>query len=113
MAECVIGTPDGPHSNITGLGTARVTWQPVKDVLIYHCTVQEIDEPNIRPASYNVSDNKLDVQDILPCSTYLISVSSFNKFLVLSESTETHSPPTAFLSDMQNMILRGKRVQMP
>ncbi|XP_034066039.1 uncharacterized protein LOC117542456 [Gymnodraco acuticeps] len=84
----LVQPPTGLTATSTGLGTARVTWQPVKDVLIYHCTVQDIDEPNIRPASYNVSDTKLDVQGILPCSTYLISVSSFNKFLVPSESTE-------------------------
>lgn len=84
----VVQPPMDLTATSTGLGTARVTWQPVKDVLIYHCTVQDIDEPNIRPASYNVSDTKLDVQGILPCSTYLISVSSFNKFLVPSESTE-------------------------
>uniref|UniRef100_A0A8P4G5R4 Fibronectin type-III domain-containing protein n=1 Tax=Dicentrarchus labrax TaxID=13489 RepID=A0A8P4G5R4_DICLA len=72
----------------TGRGTARITWDPVKDVLMYRCVILDIDEPNNKPSVYNVSDTKLDVHGILPCSTYRISVSSFNKFLVPSESTD-------------------------
>nr|XP_046247875.1 uncharacterized protein LOC124060678 [Scatophagus argus] len=72
----------------TGLDSARVTWQPVKDVLLYQVTVRDSNEPTSLPSVYSVSDTKLDVQGILPCSTYLISVSSFNKFLAPSESTD-------------------------
>ncbi|XP_039984445.1 uncharacterized protein LOC120790698 [Xiphias gladius] len=72
----------------TGRSTARVTWQPVKDVLIYRVAIQNLDEPTSGPSVQNVTDNKLDVHGILPCSTYLISVSSLNMFLVPSEPTD-------------------------
>nr|XP_020513608.1 fibronectin type III domain-containing protein 7-like [Labrus bergylta] len=84
----LVNPPPGVTASQTGLGTARVTWQPVEDVLLYRVALQDIDEPNSPPSVYNVTDTKLDVQGILPCSTYLISVSSFNKFLVPSEPTD-------------------------
>ncbi|CAB1419900.1 unnamed protein product [Pleuronectes platessa] len=71
----------------TGPFTARVTWQPVKDVLVYNCILQNLDEPTSPPSVHNVTDTKLDVTGILPCSTYLITVASFNAFLVPSEPT--------------------------
>jgi len=67
--------------------TARVMWQPVQDVLLYQVTIQDLDEPTNQPSLYNVSDTKLDVGDVRPCSNYLISVSSFSEFLVPSEPT--------------------------
>lgn len=80
-----------PPVNITAtqisVNTARVTWQPVKDVLIYRATIQYLDDPTSKPLVQNVSDTKMDVQGILPCSTYLISVSSLSQFLVPSEPT--------------------------
>ncbi|KAM3619535.1 uncharacterized protein V6R79_009801 [Siganus canaliculatus] len=72
----------------TGRGSARISWLPVEDVLLYHVVIRDIDEASSPPTVYNISDTQLDVQGILPCSTYLISVSSFNKFLVPSEPTE-------------------------
>ncbi|CAJ1061142.1 uncharacterized protein LOC117806306 [Xyrichtys novacula] len=80
--------PVGVQATQTGLGMARVTWQPVEDVLLYSVIVRDVDDPGSRPKVYNVSDTRLDVQGILPCSTYLISVSSFNKFLIPSEPTD-------------------------
>lgn len=78
-----------PPANITvmqtGRNTARVTWLAVEDVLKYRVTVQDTSEPGSHWLEFNVSDTKLDVHSILPCSTYLISVSSFNTFLVPSE----------------------------
>lgn len=71
----------------TGRGMAKVIWEPVEDVLLYRIAIRDMDEPN-SPTLYNVTDTKLDVQGILPCSTYLISVSSFNKFLLPSEPTD-------------------------
>ena len=119
--------------------TAKVTWQPVEDVLVYHCIIQNLDEPTSPPSVHNVTDTKLDVKGILPCSTYLISVSSFSAFLLLSEPTDftyttnSESAPRAklisvtlwlgsrsailseaLLSDVQNVILGvGERIQRP
>lgn len=84
----VVEPPVSVIATQTGRSTARVTWQPVEDVLIYQVSIRDIDEPTSRPSVYNVTDTMLDVQDILPCSTYLISVSSFSKFLVPSEPTD-------------------------
>ncbi|KAL7397583.1 hypothetical protein ABVT39_024505 [Epinephelus coioides] len=72
----------------TGRGTARVTWQSVEDVLLYRVSVQDTDDPSSPPSVYNITDTQMDVHGILPCSTYLISVSSFNKFLLPSEPTD-------------------------
>ncbi|KAK2835181.1 hypothetical protein Q5P01_015665 [Channa striata] len=80
-----------PPVNITATqtnrNTARVTWQPVKEVLIYRVTIQSLDDPTSKPSVQNVTDTKMDAQGIFPCSTYLISVSSLSKFLVPSEPT--------------------------
>ncbi|XP_067369826.1 mucin-3B [Channa argus] len=80
-----------PPVNITATqtsrSTARVTWQPVKEVLIYRVVIQSLDDPTSKPSVHNVTDTKMDAQGIFPCSTYLISVSSLSKFLVPSEAT--------------------------
>ncbi|XP_061636365.1 fibronectin-like isoform X2 [Phyllopteryx taeniolatus] len=79
--------PVGVTVTQTGRETARVMWLPVEDVLLYHVEVQNIDEPNNEPTVYNVSDTSVDLDTILPCSTYTISVSSFSWFLMPSEPT--------------------------
>lgn len=84
----VIEPPVDVTATQTGRGTARVTWRPVEDVLLYQVTIRDIDNPSSQRSVYNVSGTKLDVQGILPCSTYLISVSSFNNFLKPSEPTD-------------------------
>lgn len=80
--------PLGVTVTQTGRGTARVTWQPVEDVLLYHVAMRDVEEPVSSLTVHNVSDTKLDVQGILPCSTYLISVASFNMFLIRGEPTD-------------------------
>lgn len=84
----VIKPPVSVTATQTGRGTARVTWLPVEDVLLYQVTIRDIDEITSLPKVYNVTGTKLDIQGILPCSTYLISVSSFNNFLTPSEPTD-------------------------
>lgn len=66
----------------------KVTWRPVENVLLYQVTLRAPNDPNSQPSVYNVSGTTLEVGNIRPCSNYLISVSSFNKFLVLSEPTD-------------------------
>lgn len=83
----VVQPPVGVETTQTHAGTARVTWDPVENVLMYQVAVQNLDEPTKKPSVYNVTDIKLDINGILPCSDYLISVSSFSKFLQLSEPT--------------------------
>lgn len=68
-----------------GQGIARVTWAPVTDVLMYLVVVRNVDEPTSLPFVKNVSSTMLDVNGILPCTTYLISVSSYSIFLRPSE----------------------------
>ncbi|XP_040040842.2 uncharacterized protein fndc7b [Gasterosteus aculeatus] len=72
----------------TGSDSARVTWQPVEDVLLYKVSIQDIDKPTRPPSVYNVTDTKVDVKGIFPCTTNLISISSYSKFLVPSEPTD-------------------------
>lgn len=126
--SAVIKPPVNISVTQTGWSAVRVTWEPVQDVLKYQVKVRVIDDPTMQPSQHNVSDTHLSVQGILPCSTYLISVSSFNNFLMLSEPTDytytTNSELTellprswlvsrsailskASLSDMENIILRG------
>ncbi|XP_047442067.1 uncharacterized protein LOC125008801 [Mugil cephalus] len=80
--------PVGIKAVQTQLDTARVTWEPVKDVLLYRFVMVDTDNPASRPFMYNVTGTRVDVRGILPCSNYRISVSSFNKFLVPSEPTD-------------------------
>ncbi|XP_039456734.1 fibronectin type III domain-containing protein 7-like [Oreochromis aureus] len=84
----LVQPPVGIAATQTSQVTARITWEPVNTVLIYHVRIRNLDDPNSQPSLYNVSDTKLDVPGILPCSTYLISVSSYSMFLVLSEPTD-------------------------
>ncbi|XP_006797927.2 uncharacterized protein LOC102776891 [Neolamprologus brichardi] len=81
-----------PPVGITAIQTnqvmARITWEPVNTVLLYHVKIRNLDDPSSQPSSHDVPDTKLDVQGILPCSTYLISVSSYSTFLVASEPTD-------------------------
>lgn len=84
----MIEPPTGVTATENGRGTVRVRWLPVEDVLLYQVTIRNLDEPASRPNFNNVTGTKLDVQGILPCSTYLISVSSFNNFLMPSEPTD-------------------------
>lgn len=69
----------------TGWSAVSVSWHPVQNVLMYQVKIWVIYDPTRQPSVYNISDTHLSVQGILPCSTYLISVSSFNNFLMLSE----------------------------
>ncbi|KAL2090270.1 hypothetical protein ACEWY4_014958 [Coilia grayii] len=79
-----------PPGNITavqtGSRTARIRWEPVKKVLLYRVVIVDISR-NTRNTAFrtNVSTTTVDVDNILPCSSYEISVSSFNMFLVPGE----------------------------
>lgn len=100
--SAVIEPPVNISVTQTGWSAVRVTWHPVQDVLMYQVKIRVIDDPTRQPSVYNISDTHLSVQGILPCSTYLISVSSFNNFLMLSEPTDytytTNSKLTELLS---------------
>lgn len=86
--SAVVEPPVNISVTQTGWSAVRVTWQPVQEVLMYQVKVRVTDDPTGQQSVYNVSDTHLSVQGILPCSTYLISVSSFNNFLMLSEPTD-------------------------
>lgn len=98
--SAVIEPPVNISVKQTGWSSVRVTWQPVQDVLMYQVKVRVIDDPTRQPSMYNVSDTQLSIQGILPCSTYLISVSSFNNFLMLSEPTDYTYTTNSELTDL-------------
>ncbi|MEQ2211433.1 hypothetical protein XENOCAPTIV_000729 [Xenoophorus captivus] len=113
----VVQPPVGIETTQTDGEKARVTWKPVENVLMYQVTIQNLDEPTRKPSVYNVTDTKLDVNGIRPCSSYLITVSSFSKFLLLSEptnynySTNMHEQEHHLYHHRTEMwpILRGER----
>ncbi|XP_014901851.1 uncharacterized protein fndc7b [Poecilia latipinna] len=83
----LVQPPVGVSTTQISVESVRVTWTPVVNVLMYQVTIRNLDEPTMKPSVYNVTNTNLDINGIRPCSNYLISVSSFNKFLVLSEPT--------------------------
>ncbi|XP_076840783.1 uncharacterized protein fndc7b [Brachyhypopomus gauderio] len=64
--------------------TVRVRWTPVDRVLLYRVAVT--DSLGVQLVSSITPSTFLDVQKILPCSSYQISVSSLNTFLEPGES---------------------------
>jgi len=84
----VVQPPVNISATQIGPDTAMVTWQPVESVLRYKVSVQDVDDLASPPSAYDISDTEQEVQDIQPCSTYRISVSSYSKFLVPSEPTD-------------------------
>ncbi|KAK1803500.1 hypothetical protein P4O66_020926, partial [Electrophorus voltai] len=90
---------------LTGMQTVRIRWQPVLlyRVLLYNVTVT--DSRGLQLVRSLVSSTFLDVQNILPCNSYQISVSSVNMFLEPGESnsikysTKTPSPVTSISVD--------------
>jgi len=73
-----------------GTQSARISWQPVDKVLVYQVTVKMWNSQNTTIHSNNVFGITLDVQNILPCSSYQISVSSLNAFLDAGEPREVN-----------------------
>ncbi|XP_077060714.1 uncharacterized protein fndc7b [Siphateles boraxobius] len=88
-----------------GIQSARISWQPVDKVLVYQVTVKNWNSLNTTIFSNNVFGITLDVQNILPCSPYQISVSSLNAFLEAGEprqvnyTTNTLGPVTSVSVD--------------
>lgn len=105
----MVQPPVGITAMQTNQVTARITWEPVNTVLLYHVRIRNLDDPNSQPSLYNATDTKLDVQGILPCSTYLISVSSYSMFLVPSEPTDyiyTTNSESAEPHNINNLVIR-------
>ena len=79
-----------PPNNIvpvqTGRHRARVSWEPVDLILLYRVTIRN-NLPNSEPMVANTTESYLDF-DILSCTTYLISVSSVNRFLQPGEPND-------------------------
>lgn len=65
----------------TGTQSALISWQPVDKVLVYQVTVKNWNSQISTIYSNNVFGTTLNVQNILPCSSYQISVSSLNALL--------------------------------
>ncbi|KAF4097010.1 hypothetical protein G5714_022979 [Onychostoma macrolepis] len=81
--------------------SAQISWQPVDKVLVYQVTVKNWNSLNITIYSNTVFGTTLDVQNISPCSSYQISVSSLNALLEPGEprqvnyTTNTLGPVTS------------------
>uniref|UniRef100_A0A8C1QH51 Fibronectin type-III domain-containing protein n=1 Tax=Cyprinus carpio TaxID=7962 RepID=A0A8C1QH51_CYPCA len=81
--------------------SAQISWQPVDKVLVYQITVKNWNSLNTTIYSNTVFGTTLDVQNISPCSSYQISVSSLNALLEAGEprqvnyTTSTLGPVTS------------------
>lgn len=71
----------------TGPQSAQISWQAVDKVLVYLVTVSNF---NNTIFSNRVFTTRLDLQNIAPCSTYQISVSSVNALLEPGEPREVN-----------------------
>ncbi|XP_016331309.1 uncharacterized protein LOC107680061 [Sinocyclocheilus anshuiensis] len=84
-----------------GPQSAHISWQPVDKVLVYQVTVKNWNSLHTTVYSNTVFGTTLDVQNISPCSSYQISVSSLNALLEPGEprqvnyTTNTLGPVTA------------------
>lgn len=93
----------------TGSQSAHISWQAVDKVLIYLVTVRNL---NNTIFSNRVFTTTLDLQNIAPCSTYLISVSSVNALLEPGEPREVNystnskqAPLLLFITDIFNLLI--------
>lgn len=81
--------------------SAQISWQPVDKVLVYQVTVKNWNSLNTTIYSNTVFGTTLDVQNISPCSSYRISVSSLNALLEPGEPRQvnytTNSKQSSFL----------------
>ncbi|XP_028823689.1 fibronectin type III domain-containing protein 7-like [Denticeps clupeoides] len=77
----LVQPPGGIVAVQTGKHTARISWQSVAKVLLYEVTVSDLTSPQTAPYTTSVSTTFVDVQNILLCSSYQISVSSVNTLL--------------------------------
>ncbi|KAF7660957.1 hypothetical protein LDENG_00272160 [Lucifuga dentata] len=84
----LVSPPEFVMAEHTGPNTARVRWQPVKNVLMYRVIIRVADDPVSKLYEQDIINTEMNMMDTRPCTTYLISVSSLNKFLVPSESTD-------------------------
>lgn len=80
----VVQPPTGVNLVSTGTSTVRVTWNAVSKVLLYQVIVTDSD-PRKTPVIRNTSATSMDIQNLEPCSSYTVGVSSVNVFLVPGE----------------------------
>ena len=78
--------PTGVTLVKTGKSTARVTWNSVNKVLLYQVAVWDNDTSNPLVIK-NTSSASMDINNLEPCSTYIVGVSSVNVFLVPGEAS--------------------------
>ncbi|KAK7901582.1 hypothetical protein WMY93_018351 [Mugilogobius chulae] len=81
----LVQPPDGIKAVQSGRNEADLTWLPVQDVLMYRVSVQGTRNLAAAPLVYNVTGTSKHLTNIMPCSEYLINISSYNMFLVPSE----------------------------
>ncbi|XP_034038477.1 fibronectin type III domain-containing protein 7-like [Thalassophryne amazonica] len=97
----LVQPPTGVTLVSTGRNTATVSWNPVNNVLSYQVTVSDNDNPNNAPVIKTVLTTTALIDDLEPCSTYTVGVSSLNVFSVPGEpynvthTTSTIDPVTA------------------
>ncbi|XP_041914101.1 uncharacterized protein LOC121678548 [Alosa sapidissima] len=84
----LVQPPGGIRAVQTGSRTARISWESVERVLLYEVVIADVSDPRNVPVQMSVSSTTLDVQNILPCSSYQISVSSINTFLEPGEANK-------------------------
>ncbi|XP_048845071.1 uncharacterized protein fndc7rs1 isoform X2 [Brienomyrus brachyistius] len=69
--------------------TTRVSWQRVNKVLTYRVTVWDSDNASVTLMVLNATSNVVDINNLPPCATFTIGVSSINEFLEPGEPANT------------------------
>ncbi|KAK1790977.1 hypothetical protein P4O66_014811, partial [Electrophorus voltai] len=83
--------------NTTGLNltAVRASWPSVANVLFYQVSLTDSSQPGLAPVIWTTSAMSLIISNLKACTSYTISVSSLNSFLVPGEPfniTYTTSP---------------------
>lgn len=82
----MVQPPDNVAVSELTQSTARVTWNSVSGVLLYHLSVMANNKPGLPPVIRNVTAAAVNISNLEPCTTYTIEVASINMFLEPGES---------------------------
>lgn len=82
----MVQPPDNVAVSELTQSMARVTWNSVSGVLLYHLSVAANNKPGLPPVIRNVTATAVNISNLEPCTTYTIGVASINMFLEPGES---------------------------
>lgn len=94
----VVQPPTGVAVMPTGKTSARVTWNPVNKILIYQVNVTNTGHPSNDLVIQTTSTTYMDINNLEPCSTFIVGVSSVNAFLDPGEPSNVgYTTPCEYL----------------